>query len=303
MPVNPQVEEVDLSKERNMSGIDYYTVTLDNIRGTHVRGQLARPTKEGKYPAMLVVQPAGVYALAHDWVIGPAYEGWLTLNISAHDLPINETRDFYANLEKTTLNNYMAIGCEDRETSYFLHMFLGDVRAVEYLTSRPDWDGKTLVVMGGSQGGLQSFVTAALCPQVTALMAEVPAGCDVYAPMATPPRADPWPWWLPPETWTGPSILKGHDAKKVQATAGYFDGINFAARVHCPALVSVGLIDNCAWPTAGLAAYNQLKGPKQVVIMPLSQHCGNGTTQGEQYAQEAAWRKALVAGQPPPIPK
>jgi len=65
----------------------------------------------------------------------------------------------------------MSIGDEDREKSYFLRMYLGCYRAVEYLASRPDWDGKTLVVMGTSQGGQQSIVTAGLNPRITAMMA------------------------------------------------------------------------------------------------------------------------------------
>jgi cephalosporin-C deacetylase-like acetyl esterase len=39
-------------------------------------------------------------------------------------------------------------------------MYLGDYRAVEYLASLPDWDGKTLVVMGTSMGGQQSLCVA-----------------------------------------------------------------------------------------------------------------------------------------------
>ena len=57
-------------------------------------------------------------------------------------------------------------------------MYLADIRAVDYLASRPDWDGKTLVVMGTSMGGQQSLCTAALNPEVTALIVHVPAGAD-----------------------------------------------------------------------------------------------------------------------------
>ena len=37
-------------------GVEYFKVQLDNIRGTHVYGQLAKPKKEGKFPALLIVQ-------------------------------------------------------------------------------------------------------------------------------------------------------------------------------------------------------------------------------------------------------
>jgi len=39
-------------------------------------------------------------------------------------------------------------------------MYLRDSRAIDYIASRPDWDGKTIVVMGTSMGGHQSLVAA-----------------------------------------------------------------------------------------------------------------------------------------------
>ena len=155
-------------------GVNYWKLQLDNIRGTHIQGQLARPVAGGLLPAMLVVQWAGVYPLQKEWVTEHAAQGWLTLNIMAHDLPIDEPPAFYEQLSEGALTNYAAIGNDDREQSYFLRMYLSCYRAVEYLSERPDWDGRTLVVTGTSQGGLQSFVAAGLNPKVTGLMALVP---------------------------------------------------------------------------------------------------------------------------------
>ncbi len=294
VPVNPVLEKTPDAK--NTAGVDYYKVTLDNIRGTKVRGQLARPSAEGKYPALLVVQYAGVYALDQNTVISDAKAGWLVLNISAHDQPIDESKEFYKALSNGALKNYIYIGSEDRETSYFLRMFLGCARAVDYLSSRPDWDGKTLIVTGASQGGLQSFVTAGLCPKVTGVMTVVPAGCDVYAPLAN--RAFGWPYWL--SNW-GPH---DRDMKKVETTAGYFDAINFAARIHCPALVAYGLADETSRPAGVAAAVNALKGPKEALILPLATHQGAGGTQAAYFSRAAVWKKAVLAGQslPPKSP-
>ena len=103
VPLNPVVEKVDVSSVKNSAGIDYYKVTLDNIRGTHVHGQLARPTKGDKFPAILMLQFAGVYGLDKGQVIAQAMPGWLALNISAHDLPIDESDDYYKNLKAGAL--------------------------------------------------------------------------------------------------------------------------------------------------------------------------------------------------------
>ncbi len=286
VPVNPVLEKV--ADTKNTPGIEYYKVTLDNIRGTKVRGQLACPAAPGKYPAILTVQFAGVYPLDQNVVVSDARNGWLALNISAHDQPIDESKEFYKALNDGALNKYIYIGNEDRETSYFLRMFLGCARAVDYLASRPDWDGRTLLVTGASQGGLQAFVAAGLNPKVTGVMAVVPAGCDNYAPLAD--RAFGWPYWL--SNW-GP---RDRDAKKVQTTAGYFDGIYFAARTRAPALVAYGLNDTTSRPTGVAAAINALQGPKEALILPLADHHGTGGSQNAYFQRAAQWKKAALAG-------
>ncbi len=157
VPANPVLERGESGNE----AVEYSKITLDNIRGSKVRGQVARPVTGAKFPALLIVQWAGVYGLNKNWVTDRAREGWLALNINAHDLPIDETPQFYQQQSENELKNYPAIGNEDRETSYFLRMYLSCYRAAEYLSQRDDWDGKTLVVMGTSQGGLQSIILPA----------------------------------------------------------------------------------------------------------------------------------------------
>lgn len=289
VPENPVLTPQPAGKP----GVNYYKVTLDNIRGAHIQGQLARPAAGGKFPAMLMVQYAGVYPLQKNWVTDRAAEGWLVLNIMAHDLPIDEPASFYSNLLNGSLKDYVAIGNDDREKSYFLRMFLADYRAAEYLSQRPDWDGRTLVVAGTSQGGLQSFVTAGLHQKVTGLMALVPAGCDATGDLAG--RKPGWPYWM--------SKAAGHDADKVRETSRYFDAVNFAARVKCPALVGLGLIDVTAPPSGIYAAFNQLKGPKEVVVMPESNHHGDNHTQAPFLKRATEWRAALLKGQSIPPAK
>ena len=293
VPINPVIEKAPDAK--NTSGVDYCKVTLDNIRGTHVRGQLARPSSPGKHPAIITFQFAGVYALDPNVVIGDARSGWLAFNISAHDLPIDSAPEFYTGLKEGALKNYIYIGSEDRETSYFLRMFLGCARAIDYVTSLADWDGKTLIVTGASQGGLQSFVAAGLSPKVTGLMTVVPAGCDVYGPLAG--RAFGWPYWL--SNW-GP---QGRDQKKIETTAGYFDAINFAARVNAPALVAYGLNDPTSRPTGVAAAINALQGPKEAIILPLSDHHGAGGAQAAYFKRAIQWKSAILLNKTfPPSP-
>jgi cephalosporin-C deacetylase-like acetyl esterase len=289
IPANPQLEKVAIDKP----GVAYWKVTLDNINGTHIQGQLARPKKGEKFPALLIVQWAGVYALHQDWITGQAAAGWLTLDIEAHDIPIDKPEAFYKEQFAGPLKNYWYIGNEDRDKSYFLRMYLSGVQALEYLMTRPDWDGKTLVVTGTSQGGQQTLMLAGLHPgDITAALALVPSGCDMLAPAQG--RASAFPNWYS-NTWD-------KDAEKVRETSRYFDVVNFARHIQCPVLVGLGLRDETCPPATVLAAVNVITSPKQVVILPKSGHQDeHGTQAAFEKIRYGVWLPALQQGKPAPV--
>lgn len=287
VPPNPLLESVDSGKP----GVEYFKVRMDNIRGSHIYGQLAKPGREGKFPAVLMVQYAGVYGLPRENVIRRADAGWMALNIMAHDLPFDRDADYYKQAASTTLKDYVAIGNDDRDKSYFLRMYLACYRAVEYLASRTDWDGKTLVVIGTSQGGQQSIITAGLNQKVTAMIANVPGGCDITGPLLG--RSAGFPYWINQGKW------HGHEKQSTE-TGRYYDAVNFASRIRCPAMISMGLIDESCPPTGVLAAANQINGPKTVLIMPHSDHHGNHNAQAVFWSRSEQWLRELQKGTPAP---
>ena len=286
LPLNAREERAPLPAE---PAIDYSKVTLDNIHGSHVYGQLAHPHRSGKYPAILLVQYAGVYPLKRENVTGLARDGWLVLNISAHDFPFDVPEGEIQKLADGPLKEYTTIGQTNRETSYFLRMFIGCQRAVEYLTTREDWNGRVLAVKGVSQGGLQSIVAAALNPKVTAIMALEPAGCGNTAQASG--RAWGWPYWQ--------AHANGPDAEKIMETSRYFDAVNFAHRVKCPALIGPGLMETTCPASNVLAMANLLGGPVEVMILPEAGHQAHNDKRGETpfNEQASAWLKDLKAGQ------
>lgn len=290
LPLNAREERVALPAD---PAIVYSKVTLDNIHGSHVYGQLAHPRKPGKYPAILLVQYAGVYALKRENVTGLARDGWLVLNISAHDFPFDLPDSYIQKLADGKLKEYTTIGQTNREASYFLRMFLGCQRAVEYLATRGDWNGRVLVVKGVSQGGLQSIVAAGLDPKVTAILALEPAGCGNTA--QTLGRAWGWPYWQ--------AHANGPGAGQIMETSRYFDAINFAHRVKCPALIGPGLMETTCPASNVLAMANQLGGPVEVLILPEAGHQAHNDKRGETpfNRRAAAWLQALKAGAAAPV--
>jgi cephalosporin-C deacetylase-like acetyl esterase len=284
---NPQVQAVDVGTDQP----EYYKVTLDNIRGTKVYGQLARPRSAdagAKFPAVLVVQWAGVYPLERDWVLSRAREGWLAMNIIAHDVPFDLSKDEFKKLNETTLKDYIFQGNTDREQSYFLRMYLATARAAEYLASRPDWNGEVMLVTGGSQGGQQAIVAAALSPHITHVMANVPAGANPRGREAGQLVGFPYYFGLDDPQY----------ADKARASQ-YFDIIHFAPRVKVPTLVGIGLIDTTCPAPGLLAMVNQLAGAKESVLMPLADH---GKDHAPYYQRVGKWMDSIRSGGslPPP---
>lgn len=263
--------------------VEYFTIRMDNVGGAHIYGQLAKPKRPGKFPALVIYQWAGgPYPLQKQWVTDRAAEGWLALNIEPHDVLPTEPQSYYDALPQE-LKNYQTIGREDRETSYFLRMYLGDYRAVDYLAARPEWDGRTLVALGTSMGGQQSLALAGLHPRITHVVVNEPAGCDTNGPLHG--RASGYPNW-PADN---PRALK---------TALYFDPVNFASRIKVPSLVAMGFVDTVTPPVGIWIAFNQIKAPKEPVPMIESPHNHQATPAQQRpfTVRSAEWLGALVHG-------
>lgn len=285
-----QMHAVVTPKESGLADIDYATIKLDNIGGAHVYGQIAKPKREGKFPALVIFQWASPpYALPKQWVTDRAAEGWLAMNIEPHDVPSDMPQAYYDALPQM-IKEYQKINNSDRDHNYFLQMYLGDFRAIEYLASRPDWDGRTLVVNGISMGGQQSLVMAGLNPHVTAVVVNVPAGSDANA--AQHNRMAGYPNW----DTTSPVVME---------TARYFDVTNFASRIKAPVMAAMGFIDEVTPAIGTWTTLNQIPGVKEPVPMIDSPHNHQATpAQLMPYTTRSAqWLNALLHGQAVPPPK
>lgn len=264
--------------------VDYGTIELNHVSGTKVHGQWAKPKGTGKFPAVLILQWASPpYPLDPWWVVGRAKEGWLALNIEPHNVLPTEPPSYYQSLPET-LKNYTGINQQDLENNYFVEMYLRGVRAVDYLASRPDWNGQTLLVMGTSMGGQQSLAVAGLCPQVTHMIVNVPAGCDMNAPlhgrqMGYPNYPDQDP--------------------KAMTVARYLDCAIHAKRIKATSLVGMGFVDTTCPPAGIWMAYNAIQGSKEAVPMMDSPHNHLATPQQQAPINNRIndWMSALVKGE------
>jgi cephalosporin-C deacetylase-like acetyl esterase len=251
--------------EQTDESIECFDAQVQCLGGAPVSGYFARP-KTGRpktLPAILWVHGAGVRGSSLGNAVKGAQAGFLSMDINAHGLPNGKPNSFYAAQNAGPLKGYRHAGRESRETSYFRGMCLRLVRAIDFLTSQPGWDGKHVVVVGHSQGGGQSLLAGGLDDRVTFIAPGVPAICDHSGQAAG--RINGWPKLVPngPDGKPNPTILEA---------ARYFDAVNFATRCQADAIMSVGFIDAVCPPSSCYAAYNALKGNKTMINEPLMGH-------------------------------
>jgi cephalosporin-C deacetylase-like acetyl esterase len=234
----------------------FWDVQVDCAGGKPVSGYLCIPVgaKPKSLPAIVTYHGAGVRG-AHAYPFGNSVH----LDINAHGLPNGREAAFYEKLNKTTLKGYRHEGNDNRDTIYFRGMFLRVMRALDYVKTRPEWNGKVLVACGGSQGGGQAIAAAALDPQVTLCIATVPAIGDHAGSIAKFPRRPGWPRFYDART-AEPS------PKVIEATA-YFDNLFFAKRIKCETYLTTGLMDTSCSPAGVYLAYRNIAAKKKYIAV------------------------------------
>ena len=273
IPLEPKME---LLPSYSTPNVDVYHVSFQTVgtgfsRVSRIYGILALPKAGGtnaKFPVLLIVPGAGVRP--YRGMIGPAEKGIITLQIGIHGMPVTFDQSVYDDLRNGPLNRYMLYNMDDRDAHYYRRVYLSVIRANDFLTSLPQYDGRNLGVMGGSQGGALSIVTAALDSRVKALVSSYPAISDMAGYTAN--RAGGWPHAFKEEK---------HRTKDKLETAAYYDVVNFSRRLKVPGIYSWGFNDEVVPPTSIYASYNVITAPKSL-LLGLEMGHANSAEQSER---------------------
>ena len=243
-----------------------YDTQVDCAGGMPVSGYLCIPknAKPKSCPAILYYDGAGVRDSSKN--MGTSARGIITFNINAHGIPNGQPKAFYDKLAQGKLKGYSHFGKEDRDKFYFKGMYMRVMRSLDYVKSLPEWDGKHIIVCGGSQGGAQVFAACALDKDVTYAVAGVPAMSDHSGCLAK--RESGWPRLYKAAKDGKP------DNEAVAKAVAYYDNAYFARRVKCPINVNTGLYDNTCVPTSVMAVYNSIPETTQkwLTIVPNGKH-------------------------------
>ena len=243
---------------------DCYLLKLKVDKRHSVYGYLTKPRKEGKYPVVLCPPGAGIKTIKEPMRnTYYARNGFIRLEMEIHGLNPEMTAEQFK--EITTAfdyeNGYLTNGLDNRDNYYMRHVYVACVRAMDYLTSLPEWDGRNVFVQGGSQGGALALVTAALDQRVTACVANHPALSDMAGYLDN--RAGGYPHF---------NRLNGMLTTEKVRTMAYYDVVNFARRITCPVYLTWGFNDNTCPPTTSYIVWNLITAPKDSLITPINEH-------------------------------
>ena len=229
-----------------------------------VTGFLVVPADGRKVPGRVMFEGYGVHeSRCPSWWIAPDAVYFF---VNAHGSGLDKDKAFYDSWRES-LNTKSADGKTtytygmnpvenaNPDTAYFNGMVMRVLRALEYVKSRPEWDGRTLIVSGGSQGGLQTTWAGALDHDVTEVNLDIPWCCDIGC--TTVNGVIPT-WRL---EWA-----KG---------LGYYDECSFAKRFPktCKVTIHRAALGDELCPPKGVAAfYNAIETQKKITWAQGSNH-------------------------------
>jgi len=285
--ISPRLTEIESPK----AGVKLYTFRLACSGGRPVTGYLSVPDAGGPFPARLFF-----YGYGQSWsrpVLDPPAAkdisaGEIQLRVNAHGLELGRESAYYEGAKaavgyESHLHGWNPADNERPETCYFLGMVLRGVRAAEYAQTLEKWNGRDLVVEGGSQGAMQSVLVASLCPKVSAARVYINWMCDV--------RGKAFGGRLASEFQ--PDYRPGLD---------YFDEVFHARRIGADCFVDVtlaGLGDYISPPTGIACFYNALRCKKRILWRQNCEHGWRSPAPGQasfEYKSESRPSPVACAG-------
>ena len=226
-----------------------------------VTGWVTVPTDTTKkYPASIAFHGYGAHFVQSIPDRGPTDK--IHMFINAHGYELGREDEYYTELYNSIKSNDKTFGLDSTwqnkstDTAYFGWMIYRIARALQYLKSFPEWNGKDLIASGGSMGGLQTMWAVGIDPDVTEARPGIPWCCDMGGRQ---------------------SMKRNYAGWGVNETEAlrYFDPVNFAKRVNPKCRVEItraGLGDYCCPPSGVAILYNNLKCPKKINWVQGSTH-------------------------------
>ena len=243
--LKPQLTELESGAE----GVKLFAFRLSCPRGISATGYLA-------YPADAAPKSLPAYIFYLSWAnvdanrltaVNSARRGMVALSVTWHGLPVGHPSKYYDTNLKQRIKGGIP-GIADRDKWVMGEITFRVLCELKFLKSQPQWNGRDLISIGGSLGGAQSTWAAALDPDVSLAVINVPCFCE-FDGAAVGRRGS-----LP----RGGAKQKIAKSPEALAAQNYFDCVHFAPMIKCETYVCTGFSDECCHPSAVYAFYNAL---------------------------------------------
>jgi len=252
-------------------GVKCYELEISMPEGNPVRAFVAMPldARKKSLPIFIWTHAAGVnkaHCLATPKTAANMAKrgaGAIALDINAHGMLNLQPQAYYDSLRHGPLKSYESWEPASRESVYFRTMFLRLVRALDYLATLEEWDGKRVLVMGESQGGGQTAALAGIDKRVSAAVLNVPAINDLGGKLQNRPGGWPSSFSSKADTELGRSVLP------------YFDGALLVKYSKAKMFYEAGLVDTTCNPACVFASFNNAGSKdKTILSYPYRPHSG-----------------------------
>ena len=258
--------------------IDCYLLKIRlNKQNQSVYAYLFYPknAQKGSCPVVLCPPGAGIKTikepLRHKYY---AENGFIRMEMEIHGLDPRLPKETFDDITKAfngRENGYLYNGLQDPDRYYMKRVYLSLIRCLDLLTELPEWDGRNLIVQGGSQGGALAIVAAGLDRRVTQCIVNHPALSDMAAYSAG--RTGGYPHF---------NKVDGMFTDRNMRTMAYYDVVNFARHVTADVYMTWGYNDNTCPPTTSYAVWNTFTCPKEALITPINEHWTSDDTEYRQ---------------------
>jgi cephalosporin-C deacetylase-like acetyl esterase len=259
----PMDAQLTLIPEQSDEYSEAYKVSLATLNGRRFHGWFWNPRKPGRYPVRLELPSSGIYKRTAAQVPhGPTYCGmW----IAVHGLPVE--LDYETKPDDPAAWNYWTHGIDKPETSMWRTIYTSMIRAVDFLSSRPEVDANRIMASGGSQGGGLTMVLAGLDERISFAAPAHSGLCRLDWTVQHKPGFWPFDMSAKPDSQTETQFLH---------TLSYFDAANFTTDIRCPVFAEVSLLDTVTASGNQIAALTHVKpGLLQLICDPWHSHASS----------------------------
>lgn len=243
------IEILETSEIENVrEGFSGYYVKIKSPTGRPASGLITIPKGNKTYPIKIIFLGYGIHAAYCEYD-----QEKICACFNAHGFE-NDKPD--SELEKIYGKELSWYGFDNEQnasnmTTYFRNMMIRNLIGLKYVKSLPQWNGKDILSVGGSQGGLQAITVAAHDSDVTEVMADRPWFCDLNSSNA--------------------GYLKGWRPDFAEGLR-YFDTVAQGMHLECPITIVCHLGDYCCPPKTVMALYNSIKSEKKIKFVQSARH-------------------------------